>query len=84
MDVEKVVGRSEPHEMITCSGLSISSPLLVTSDQDFNSEAQKSIVISHKDKEGTTYSLSLTIVSQIVHTNSFIDKQDTVLARSAR
>ena len=81
MDVEKVVGGSEPHKMITCSGLSISPPLLATTDQDFNSEAQKGIAISHK--EGTTYSSSLAIVSQIVHTNSFFDKQDT-LVRSAR
>ena len=52
MDVEKVVGGSEPHKMITCSGLSISPPLR---DQDFNSEAQKGIVVSHK--EGTTYGI---------------------------
>ena len=62
MDLEKEVGGNEPHEMIACSGLSISPPLLVTNDQDVNSEAQRGIVMSHK--EGETNGLSLTIVSR--------------------
>lgn len=62
MDLEKELGGSEPHKIITCSGLSVSPLLLVTDDRDVNSEAQKDIVISHE--KGVTYGLSLTIVSR--------------------
>jgi hypothetical protein len=82
MDVGKVVGESEPHKMITCSDPSIGPPLLVPSDQEFNSEAQIGIVISHK--EGTTYRLSTFIPRHCISNSPFHDKQDTVQARSAR
>lgn len=51
MDLEKDVGGSEPHNMIICSGLSISPPLLVTNDQGVNSGAQKGIVRRPDDED---------------------------------